>query len=257
MYTCGLVDAKFYTFVLLGLALEVLLVGRLLRQRMWRSYCFFFLYILWVCSRTVVLLALELLAPTRFAGVFWVTDAVGLPLKFLIVWEVFRHTFPKGSSLSRLASKGFVVAGTALVVFLIDAFWGFKAYAIFNSLFLALDRSFGFAGAVMTLGLVLIARYYGVPLGQNVWGMAVGFGGWASVLTANNAIFDLDHSFIPFWRIVSPLSFISMIAIWIWAMWKYDPNPAIEPVSISASEMDEWNQEWGRTVSSVRRIIHP
>ena len=187
------------------------------------------------------------------------TEAAGLPLNFLVVWEVFRQTFPKGSSLRRLASKGFILAGFALTVFLIDAFWGFKAYTVFNSVYLALERSFGFARAVLTMGLLLVARYYEVPLGRNVWGMAVGFGTWASILTANNALFDLDHSFIPFWRIVSPLSSMAMFGIWIWAVWSYAPNPVLETVDAAAmdSNLQAWAENWDDTVSAARRIIHP
>ena len=80
------------------------------------------------CLRTVALPGIAFLAPARFRSVFWMTEAAGLPLNFLVVWEVFRQVFPKGSYLRRLASKGFILAGFALAVFLIDAFGGFKAY---------------------------------------------------------------------------------------------------------------------------------
>jgi len=253
------VDAASYVSVLIGLALELCLVWRLLREKMWRTYGYFFLYVVWAALRTVVLPCIAYLAPTRFPSVFWTEEAVCLPLNFLVVWEIFRQTFPKGSSLSRIASKGFILAGFALAIFLVDAFWGFKAYVFFNSLYLALERSFGFAVAVLTMGFLLVARYYGVPLGRNVWGMAVGFGTWASILTANNALFDLDHSFIPFWRFVSPLSSMTMLAIWIWAVWSYAPNPVLETGDAAAMESDlnAWTENWDHTVSSTRRIIHP
>jgi hypothetical protein len=226
---------------------------------MWRTYAYFFLYVVWVILRTVALPTIAFLAPAHFRNFFWTEEALCLPLNFLLVWEIFRQTFPKGSSLSRLASKGFILAGFALAVFLVDAFWGFKAYTVFNSVYLALERSFGFAVAVLTMGFLLVARYYGVPLGRNIWGMAVGFGGWASILTANNAVFDLDHAFIPFWRIVSPLTSMAMFGIWIWAVWIYAPNPVLEvgDAATLESELNAWTENWDNTVSSSRRIIHP
>jgi len=253
------VSASSYSLLVIGLVLELCLVWRLLREGMWRIYSYFFLYILWVVLRTIALPGIAFLAPARFRSVFWMTEAIGLPLNFLVVWEVFRQVFPQGSSLRRVASKGFILAGLTLAVFLVDAFWGFKAYTVFNSLYLALERSFGFARAVLTMGLLLVGRYYGVPLGRNVWGIAVGFGGWASILTANNAIFDLDHSFIPFWRIVSPLSSMVMFGVWIWALWRYAPNPVLETGDAAAveSDMNAWAESWDQTVSSTRRIIHP
>ena len=252
-------DAASYVSVCIGLALELCLVWRLSRLGMWRIYAYFFLYVLWVVLRTVVLPSIAFLSPTRFQSVFWTEEALCLPLNFLVVWEIFRQTFPKDSSLSRVASKGFILAGFALAVFLVDAFWGFKTYAVFNSVYLALERSFGFAVAVLTLGFLLVARYYGVPLGRNVRGMAVGFGIWASILTANNAIHDLDHSFVTFWRVVSPLSSMTMLGIWIWAVWSYAPNPVLEAVDAAAveSDLNTWTENWDQTVSSARRSIHP
>ena len=232
---------------------------RLLREGMWRTYGYFFLYVLWVVLRTIALASIAVLAPSSFRSVFWMEEAVCLPLNFLVVWEIFRQTFPKGSSLSKVASKGFILAGFALTFFLVDALWAFKTYAVFNSMYLALERSFGFAVAVLAMGFLLVARYYEVPLGRNVRGMAVGFGTWASILTANNALFDLDHAFIPFWRIVSPLSSMAMLGIWIWAVWSYAPNPALETVDAAAmdSNLQAWAENWDETVSAARRIIHP
>lgn len=249
-------DAISYLLVFTGLALELCLVWRLLRLGMWHTYSCLSLYLLWVTLHTLVLLAVTYLAPARFATIFWISDAIGLPLGFLVVWEVFRHTFPRGSSLSRIASKGFVVTGCALAILVLDAFLGFKAYALFNSIYLALDRSFGFSQAALTMGLLLAGRYYGVRLGRNVWGIAFGFGVWSSILAANNALHDLDHAFVPFWQYVSPVSFMGMLCVWIWAVWSYAPNP-VEAEVADEADMNAWTEEWDRTVSSVRRAIHP
>ena len=108
----------------------------------------------------------------------------------------------------------------------------------------------------------MVARYYGVQLGRNLWGIAVAFGAYASVMTMNNAMVDLGHWFVPYWRLLSPLSFVAMLGMWTWAVWVYAPNPAFaveqeaEQLSDQLSDMGQWTESWNQTVATARRVKH-
>jgi hypothetical protein len=236
-----------------GIAIEVCLVWRLLRGGLWREYAFLFFVVLFIVFRTFLFFAF---LPTEYPALYWRTNAIDVALRFLVVWEVFRHVFPRGSALSTLLSRGFAVFAAMMVTFALGTFWSYWIYAESQSLWAALERSFGFAQAVMTLGILLAARMYGLPVGRPIRMIAMAFGAWASLATVNNAMIDLVRSFFPYWQVVRPLSFVVMLAAWTWAVWKDvpAPQPAVGEQPVRAEELSAWTEEWNRTLSSVRRV---
>jgi hypothetical protein len=200
------------------------------------------------------------MSPSAYRTLYWVTDVFDVGLRFLIVWEVFRHTFPKGSALHRVVSKGFGIIALSLLILSVGTLWTYEAYVRFHSLYPALERSFGFAQAVMILGILLAARYYDVLLGRNIWGIAIAFGAWSSISTVTNAMIDLRHSlFLPYLQLLKPLTVVATFVVWIWAVWIYEPNPAIETGHSEAlsSGLAQWTEGWDQATSTVRRVIHP
>lgn len=137
------------------------------------------------------------------------------------------------------------------------AFWTFASYRAVPSPYYALERGLGFPQAVLTLGILLLAGYYQVQIGRNIWGMAVGFGGYVSVSTVNFALFDLYHSFLPYWQVLVPLSFNAMLAVWIWAVWDYAPNPPIVVADAAeqAMALRWWWERWKGTLSNARKVV--
>jgi hypothetical protein len=252
--------AMFRTLEFTGVVLQMILLWRLSRGSMWRTYGGFSLFALWLLLRSLALYITQgSMSPGAYRAIYWETDLADMVLRFLLVWEVFHHTFPKGSGLHKIVSKGFTVVAFGLVIFSVGIVWSYEAYARFHSVYPVIERSFGFAQAVMILGLLLTARYYGVQLGRNVWGIAVAFGAWSSLSTANNAMIDLRHSFLPYWQLLLPLSAVAMFAVWVWAVWVYAPNPALATQDVPAlsSDLDRWTQDWDQANSTVRRVIHP
>jgi hypothetical protein len=244
--------------VLLGTSFEVCLVWRLLRNGLTPRYPYFSAYLFCVILRTLALYAvqwygIENIPPDVYKSYYWNTESIGVALRCLVVWELFRHTFPRGSALNRTVSKGLGLIALGLLIFAVATFWSYQAYATFHSVHPALDRSFGFAQSVLILGILLTARYYDIQLGRNLWGIAVGFGAWISISTVNNAMIDLTHSFLPYWQFVRPLSFVAMVAVWTWAVWEAAPNPQVAEQPVSVSELTAWTEDWNRTLSSVRR----
>jgi hypothetical protein len=243
----------------LGVVLELCLLWRLLRRELWRRFPFLSLYFLYV------LLVMNLLVfvvgrwfPAALGPVYWICESFSAALRFFIVWEVFRHMFPAGSPLHRASFQRFVVLGFVTVLLSVSAIWGAHAYAGYRSPYPALERSFGFAQAALVLVALLMARIYGVRLGRNVWGIAVGFGIYASISVLDFALVDLNESLLfPYWQVASPLSFNVMIAFWTWALWTDAPNPAVAAslAEEQAGDLRWWAERWAKALSSVRRIV--
>lgn len=237
--------------LILGVALEVCLVGCLLWKGLWRRYPYFSFCVICFVVRTLLFF---IVPPSLYANVYWATDTIDVFLRFLVVWELFRHIFPEGSALTVVFSRGFAAVVAAVLMLAVSTFWSYQTYATSHSVRAALERSASFTQAVMTLGLLLAARYYGIPLGRQLRAIAIAFGAWASIATANNAIIDLERSFLPYWQIVRPLSFVALIGAWTWALWKEAPEPGVAEHPVQVSELSTWTENWNRTQSSLRRV---
>jgi hypothetical protein len=247
-----------YAICVTALALELSAVLLLLRKDLWREYQFFFVYAIWLFAANSALLLTDLYfrqRPAVYPAVYWHIDSVDIVLRFLVVWEVFRQTFPRKSGLNRSLSKGLGMIALGLLVLACATLLGYQNYSGLRSLHMALDRSFGFVQATMILGTLVVARYYGVRFGRNVRGIALGFGTWASISTANSALVDLAHSFLRYGDYLRPVSFVFMLVVWIWALWVYEPNPPIR--ESEAVELNQWTEDWNRTISTARTIIRP
>jgi hypothetical protein len=243
-----------------GIALEVLLICRLSLDKIWRRYPYFFAYVVFVIVQTVVLYAIFRLARSFYVPWYLNSGMVNLWARFLVVWEVFRHTFPSRSSLRRIVSGGFTAALLLVGTLLAAMTWGIQTYGRSHSVYRALDRSFGFAQAVLILLVLIVARYYHVELGRNVWGMAVAFGMYSSLSTANSAFVDMFHFFFPYWALIGPLSLVVMLTMWTWSVWTFYPNPVVVgagAVADNAHDLREWAEGWGQTVSTVRKVMNP
>lgn len=234
-----------------GVILEVCLVGCLLWKGRWRRYPYFSFCVICFVARTFLFF---LVPPSQYANVYWATDTIDVLLRFLVVWELFRHVFSEGSALTVLFSRGFAVVVAAALMLALGTFWSYQTYANSHSFRAALERSASFTQAIMTLGLLLAARYYGIPLGRPIRAMAIAFGAWTSIATANNAMIDLERSFLPYWQIVRPLSFVALIGAWTWALWKEVPDPHVAPYPDQVSELSVWTENWNRTQASLRKV---
>ena len=95
-----------YAIVFVGLILEACLLWRLLLNGEWRTYPYFSLYIVCVIAQTLSLYPVYAFIHSFYRSFYWNSEAVTMAFRFLVVWEVFRHTFPPGSAINKSCIKG-------------------------------------------------------------------------------------------------------------------------------------------------------
>ncbi|HEY4682140.1 MAG TPA: hypothetical protein VIH17_02700 [Candidatus Acidoferrales bacterium] len=241
-------DYLIFTF---GFVLEVLILWRGLRTRLWRHYPFFYVYLGYVFIRSLILFALAHLQFSGYAITYWLSDAAAVLLWFFVTWEVFRQTFSSPLAVRRVVGQLLLILLVGLTVAL---FFGSKSAGLF---FADLERKAGFVQAALLMATLLLARYYGLPLGRNTWGMALGLGMYVSVAIVNFASLELVKSFFPYWRLIRPLSFIGMLGVWAWALWSYAPNPKSATVALEVSERSlvHWSQAWSEVRAVLRKAV--
>jgi hypothetical protein len=244
-----------FTICIMAVVLELGVVVHLVRNSLGRRYPSFSIYAIWLLVANSAILVTDLSFRSIYPLVYWHIDSIDIVLRFLVVWEVFHQVFPRNSGLNRSFSKGLGMIGLGLLMLACATFWGYQNYTSLRSIHLALDRSFGFVQALMILGTLVMARYYGLRCGRNVRGIALAFGAWVSISTANNAMADVASSFLPYFNFLRPVSFVVMMAVWVWALWVYEPNPPI--MEGESAELTQWAADWNRTISTARTIIRP
>ena len=258
----AVVSAFALVFVILSAALEVCLVWCLLRAGLVSRYPYYSFYLFCVVLRTAALhvaqwYGVDRIPPDVYASYYWNTESIGVALRCLVVWEVFRHAFPPGSPLNKIAARGFGVIAFGLFIFAVgtlSALWSYQTYAKLHSLYPAIDRSFGLVQSAFILAILLAVKSYGIRLGRNLWGIAVGFGAWISLSTLSNAAIDLTHSFYPYLQFLRPLSFVGLLASWTWALWEASPLPSVAERPVPTTELDAWAENWNRAQSSWRMV---
>jgi hypothetical protein len=236
----------------LCLSLSLTLLWRGHQTGEWRAYAFFFGYVAYTLLYSIVLLVLLLTGFRAYARLFWVCYTIEILLQFGVAWEVFRQTFPRGASLRPIAASALVSALCllALVFYLSGPQPG---------LFLEADFSRKVAlSVVVSLFVVLgLARYYGIPVGRNVHGMAIGLLLLASSHIANFAAVEIFPAFTPIWSLLGPFGFALTLLIWAFALWSYAPNP--RPVAPDRSRQGEalsrWEQRWAALGTTIRKVL--
>jgi hypothetical protein len=260
---CGTVSHLSYYVFFSGVVLETVIACRLFGKGHWRQYPLFAFYVAYVLGQALIGFTILQRAPNAYPTWFWRSGIAHVCLRFLVVWEVFRHAFPRGSPLRRMVSRQSTVGAIALVSVLTGMLWAIETYGKSHSVYLAMERSFGFVQAVLVLSVLTLARYYHVRVGRNIWGIAVAFGMYSSLSTVASALADLVHPsssyWYSYWGLLGPFSFAAMLAMWTWAVWIYAPNPIaagsapIDPTS----DFGHWSESWGQASSAVRKAMRP
>src|ERR1700722_17925652 len=98
-----------------GATLEALLVWRLVKGGMFRHYPYFTFFVGYVVSQNIALFAILHLAPGAYPAWYWGSGTAHLCLRFPVIWEVFRQTFPKTSPLHRMVSRQATLGTIALI----------------------------------------------------------------------------------------------------------------------------------------------
>ncbi len=234
-----------------GLLLEVVVLWRGFRGRLWRYYPFFYTYLGCVFTRTLAILVFVRFSPWAYSVAYWVSESIVVFFRFLIVWEVFRETFFSTLAVRRVVGQ---VLTTLLLALTIVLFFASKSPGLF---FADLERKSGFAQAALLIATLFLARYYAVPLGRNIWGMALGLGIYVSIAIVNFATLELVKSFFPYWRLIRPLSFIGMLGVWTWALWSYAPNPrpATAALEVYERSLAHWSEAWSEVYAALRKAV--
>ena len=243
-----------YTLGFLSWGLQSLLLWRCLKIRLWQYYPYFFGYFVYVFLTNLLEDAFFLRRSPSYATVYWSAWIIGYVVAFAVAWEVLRQTFPREFPVRRIACSALVavLCALAIVFYLI----GTPSASHIITDFM---RKIALSVAVWLLVVFALARYYSMPVGRNIGGMATGLFAFFSAEIVTFASIDISQAFGPVWIFVIPFCFNLMLLIWIVTLWSYVPNRKL--VAPDAAALQEarlyWEENWAALGTMIRRMLKP
>ncbi len=240
--------ALWYAVWLAAPTLQLLLLVVMVRRGLRREFPFFFTYTLYQILSFGLKFATYHRSQVEYFYVYWVTGALGIGLALTVIYEIFTQIFKPYEALRGMATVLFRWA--ALVLTLVAVVMALAGSRPDSSLVLGAILTFERSVRVMQCGLVLFlflfARYVGVSWRHHLFGIAAGFGLYASLdlilVTAHVVGFD-GGTILPF---IKSASYVFAVMIWTGYMLSREPGrrPALYPAA----------ESWNLAVSGVQTL---
>ena len=184
-------QVAFYTLWIAHPVLQSAVAAAMIRRRLYRTFPFFFAYVI---SQILIFSTLFIVYRCNsymlYFCVYWVTAAISVGLGFKVIHEVFLDIFRPYHTLKDLGSVLFKWAG---LVMLLVAGVAAASSPISESgplvqAVLTLQRSVRVVQCGLVFFLLVFSRYLGISWRQRSFGIALGFGSFASVELAMIAL---------------------------------------------------------------------
>jgi len=233
--------------------LQFLLFWRGYRTGLWRHYPLFYAYLTYTGLWSLVCSFPAVTHHPAYAVIYWSSYLTAAFLRFGIMAEVLRHVFPRGSALRDRVNLILLVS-LALLALL---FW-FSDLRPEASVLLDSARKIALTVAVWDLLVLGQAQYYQVPIGRNLWGMALGLLTFTGTEFVHLAAMDLVPRFRVVLGYVHPLAFVAMLLVWTYALWGYYPNPrpALDD-AVGRRFLSAWQDRWAELPHLLRKVVKP
>jgi hypothetical protein len=200
-------------FIPLGLL--ALLFALLVRRRAYTIFPFFFIYVAFAVGADSVRLATLGHAPYRLT--YWITEAIYDVLGILVMYEVLRSSLGSlaRARWTRLILPILVIGGIGLSLAHRQAVppkvTGLLVYIVLGEIAVRFVQVLVFAGLVTLVPLI------GLRWRQYPFGVATGFGLYATVMLLTTVKFsDFGTRFKFSWGITSLVAYSVAVLIWIW-----------------------------------------
>jgi hypothetical protein len=231
----------------------LLLLGILLRgvsENLLARYSFFYAYVFSTFVATSLAMILWRVAQDSYQRSYWILQFATLLIGCGIILEIFRHVLSPYRGAEKFAmAVGLFIFGA---VFCFAIVYRLVVPSPGKALF-ELERNVRTVQAILLFGILAVVSYYRVPLGKNIKGMIAGYGLYIVTSLSTLAIRAYaGPQFNNIWNVIQPLSFDVSLAIWLIALWSYQPNPAPDPTVPLEEDYEVLARRTRRALASMR-----
>ena len=172
-----------YLSWLAGPALQITLLTFMLRRKLQLMFPRFFSYIMFQVIKSGILFLVYRYYPDNYFDAYWTGNSVSVLLAITVMDEILHELFKQYGGIQNLGSIIFRWACGLLLLFcVVNAVWSQQTNADrVVSAVLAFDRSVRMMQCGLVLLLILLSRFLKNFWQQHVFGIALGFGLFASI----------------------------------------------------------------------------
>ena len=225
---------------------ELILLVYLVWRKHFRSHPVFSTYILAAILQSALMAVTYSLwgfQSRRAWFVYWISEIVVTLVRFAAVMELTRHILFPFSGIWALGRRVLLAIVAAVVIY--TAVLTLESW---YKLPLILDRGAGLAVAMVIVTLLLMARYYGLPIKNLDRSLCIGFCLYSCFSVINDSIIDKYLlSYANFWSFLGVLTFLASLVIWIGAARAY-------PVTVASRELAVVSKEEYAILSSELNV---
>jgi hypothetical protein len=198
--------------------LQAGIAAAMLRSKLHRKFMFFFAYIATqILTFAVIFPSFMRHNYSAYFYLYWVTNAIGVVLGFMVIREVFLDVFRPFHTLRDLGTVLFKWAGLVmlLVAGVVSVSTTSREMAPWMLAIITTQRCVRIIQVGMVLFLLFFAHYLGVSRKQHSFGIALGFGGYAMIELALIASWVGDHMGNLAMDLVNMAAYNACLVIWL------------------------------------------
>jgi len=202
-----------------GIALLAVLIARAIQCRFAARYPMFYGYLAFVSVVSVAALVVSAKAPGSYWNFYWITDFSALLFGLGITFDIFDQAFKSYAGVSKLASM-------PILVLVILAFTRLLAGGLppRGVTMIGLERDLRSVQALMLVVFASLVVYYAIPIGDNLRGIALGYGLFVGTSVMNLMLRSyVGAGFQKTWGYLQPLEYLTCELIWCAFLWSYAP----------------------------------
>lgn len=240
---------------IIGIALELAIIGRALWTRLYLRFPIFYTYITYVFATSVGLWILYS-HPDLYRKFYWRLEGVSILLGYGVLVEIMHRSlegYPGADRIAQLVAFGMflLIFGGLALSLLLDknplAIVEWKQHAGD-----ALQRDLRFVQAVYLAITLVVSLYFRIELGRNLRGLILGFGVYigVSILSPEFRYF-LGERFEPIFAELQPVAYLFTLGVWLVALWEYATVRTKPP---NSGNPDDYQNNVKRTRNKLRDV---
>ena len=228
----------------LGPTLEATLLAFMLRRKLRVAYPRFFTYILFQVIKSGVLFVIYQFSQDSYFDAYWTGNAISIFLAVMVMDEIWKHLFKGYAGIQDLGSILFRWACVVMLLIAIaSAFPGRESNADrVVAAVLAFDRSMRLMQCGLFFLVLLLCRFLKQFWRHHVFGIALGFGIFATVeLIVVSILSRFGNNLIDVVSLVKSTAYNVVTLLWIGYL--RQPSPVLSGEIDTAESAGTWDAE--------------
>jgi hypothetical protein len=233
---------------------QAAILGVMIHRKQYKQFPMFFWYTGFEILQFLILLLVNyfrLISHEHYHVLFSLGSAVSTVLRFCIIFEILAHVFRNYPALNRSGKMLFRAATLILLVTAVVLSKGGSAGETEHLRFVVsiLDRTFSIVQCGLLLSMFVFSRYFSLSWRSSAFGIALGFGIFASVELASSAIrSQVGQSGNHFLDYFTMATYHLCVLIWLFYMLAPERPTKYNSKNLPEHDLDTWNQELQRLI---------